>query len=766
MQVVKSTDENFTLCIDQIFVKMPEFRPKKHELVILTKSSEKHSSIKIDDFQFNCPKRPNIKLDMKTQTQIVIEILLDGLLLTKFDFVFIENILNSLHSINNDNMAFIRLIIRAYKSEPCKYRIGSLHMYKESDIEVTGMIMSHKGGIAKSIENETKKTRVLKLILYPNLTDPDDSSIREVLPFISIPHHPLMLEILGYFYDKSNQLYIVLETIPTGTLLDRIYIKKERIPALSLQKIIYGMMHCLGYMNSYGLMHRDISPDNILITEDYECKIFDFGVSRFNDWTEFTRGVGKSKYIAPEVDYGVHYDSKADVFSASKVILELVDDSINERWKLIFYVSKINMNENPKSRLDFIDVVILLESLFEDNLVQSYIDKIKSETNFGNESLSLAKLLYVSDCFKQFHGESNNILLLEFASELIKVGTNEVTADNSLFDFLFLELMLMGGVAFDLDIMMFNKIKMHRKLKYDTNRLLYYLNSLVYRNLSYKKCFLDFDEQNGFFPLKFIPNDEKEVKLAFLYHVYHIVRLENDSGNAVLDLIISILDDDDQYVLNKVDKCTEFYEKSNSLGKKEIRQAVFCALADAGYANMAVNAWKLLCVENYGYAKNKKYIKIAIDYGDQDSKDYYYSNNCLRSERDFEYNAKIRQTMFYIEMGDYVSAFNSFISGIYYSDEKLYERINSKILHTSLGFVYLSLKKFNDSYKCFCQAAIEGSALAKDLSNKLLEINNNKLALVMDENDALAHFISELFLKQIGIVIEEKQGLSGHKFYQ
>lgn len=100
--------------------------------MLLIKASEKRSTIKIDDFQFNYPIKPNIKLDKKAQTQIVIEISLDELLLTKFDIVFKKNILNSLHGVKNrPNMNFIRLIIRAYKSGIYKYRIGSLYMYKE-----------------------------------------------------------------------------------------------------------------------------------------------------------------------------------------------------------------------------------------------------------------------------------------------------------------------------------------------------------------------------------------------------------------------------------------------------------------------------------------------------------------------------------------------------------------------------------------------------------------------------------------------------------
>lgn len=88
--------------------------------MLLIKASEKRSTIKIDDFQFNYTIRPNIKLDKKAQTQIVIEISLDELLLTKFDIVIKKNILN-----------FIRLITRADKSGIYKYRIGSLHMYKK-----------------------------------------------------------------------------------------------------------------------------------------------------------------------------------------------------------------------------------------------------------------------------------------------------------------------------------------------------------------------------------------------------------------------------------------------------------------------------------------------------------------------------------------------------------------------------------------------------------------------------------------------------------
>ena len=71
----------------------------------------------------------------------------------------------------------------------------------------------------------------------------------------------------------------------------------------------------MSYLNEeLGILHRDLKPDNALVTETLTIKVADFGEARaFNENNTMTQ-VGTPIYIAPEIVRGEHYDVKADVF--------------------------------------------------------------------------------------------------------------------------------------------------------------------------------------------------------------------------------------------------------------------------------------------------------------------------------------------------------------------------------------------------------------------------------------------------------------------
>jgi len=71
-----------------------------------------------------------------------------------------------------------------------------------------------------------------------------------------------------------------------------------------------------------GILHRDLKPDNCLVTETYGIKISDFGESRaVSDKDQMTQ-VGTPIYIAPEIVKGDRYTSSADVFSFALTMLD------------------------------------------------------------------------------------------------------------------------------------------------------------------------------------------------------------------------------------------------------------------------------------------------------------------------------------------------------------------------------------------------------------------------------------------------------------
>ncbi len=78
---------------------------------------------------------------------------------------------------------------------------------------------------------------------------------------------------------------------------------------------------------SLGLVHRDLSPQNVLVTYEGHCKIVDFGVAKALDSALVTRGglfKGKVAYMPPEQAMGEAVDQRADVFAAGVMLFELI----------------------------------------------------------------------------------------------------------------------------------------------------------------------------------------------------------------------------------------------------------------------------------------------------------------------------------------------------------------------------------------------------------------------------------------------------------
>ena len=131
-------------------------------------------------------------------------------------------------------------------------------------------------------------------------------------------------------YDSGEEPapYIVMELISGHTLRELIH-KGERVPLKRALEIGEGILAALEYSHHSGIVHRDIKPANIMITDNGDVKVMDFGIARAMDdlgatLTSTWNVVGTAQYLSPEQALGEIADAPTDIYSTGCLLYELL----------------------------------------------------------------------------------------------------------------------------------------------------------------------------------------------------------------------------------------------------------------------------------------------------------------------------------------------------------------------------------------------------------------------------------------------------------
>jgi len=137
-------------------------------------------------------------------------------------------------------------------------------------------------------------------------------------------NHRSIVTLYDFFEEEDNQ-FLVMELLEGKTGKDLLE-EKRAIPFPELIKIISRVVEGLAFAHEHGIIHRDIKPNNIMITASGEVKLMDFGIARASDSPQMTQAgftVGSALYMSPEQIRNRKVDHRSDIYSLGITIFEM-----------------------------------------------------------------------------------------------------------------------------------------------------------------------------------------------------------------------------------------------------------------------------------------------------------------------------------------------------------------------------------------------------------------------------------------------------------
>jgi len=145
-------------------------------------------------------------------------------------------------------------------------------------------------------------------------------------------NHPAIVAV----YDTGEEYAATGETLPfivmefvNGQTLKEVLAAEGRLVPRRVLEITADICAALEFSHRHGIIHRDIKPGNVMLTQNGQVKVMDFGIARAlasgaTTMTQTSAVIGTAQYLSPEQARGESVDARSDVYAAGCVVFELL----------------------------------------------------------------------------------------------------------------------------------------------------------------------------------------------------------------------------------------------------------------------------------------------------------------------------------------------------------------------------------------------------------------------------------------------------------
>jgi serine/threonine protein kinase len=187
-----------------------------------------------------------------------------------------------------------------------------------------------KGGMAtvyRARQSSINRDVAIKVI-KPDLIESEEFKVRfdREAQVIAAMSHPHILKVFDYG-QHGDLVYLVMELLSGGSLADLIR-SAGKLPLADISRLLDQIASALDYAHRRAIVHRDLKPQNVLLDEERNAFLTDFGIAKLlgetSALTQSGMAMGTPAYMSPEQWRGQAVDARADTYALGVMLYEML----------------------------------------------------------------------------------------------------------------------------------------------------------------------------------------------------------------------------------------------------------------------------------------------------------------------------------------------------------------------------------------------------------------------------------------------------------
>jgi serine/threonine-protein kinase len=162
--------------------------------------------------------------------------------------------------------------------------------------------------------------------------------------------HPNIVKVLASGH--KSQMYVVMEYV-AGTNLRAVLHEEKKLSTEKALAIAKQLCGALSYLHGHGIVHRNLKPENIVLTQSGQVKILGLGFAldqsaRRLTWTGLSSTLGQLEYLAPEQVAGSRGDARSDIYACGTILYEMLCGEVPFPGRNAYSVDPAKTFEDPR----------------------------------------------------------------------------------------------------------------------------------------------------------------------------------------------------------------------------------------------------------------------------------------------------------------------------------------------------------------------------------------------------------------------------------